>query len=109
MTTWRKIPDSLMFIASENPLKGAIRPVVSRRFIPASGRTPGDAPIIPTTGLLVLEALGGYKRYFGFDDAKITSRLEMIVTRKEWTEDPESCRDEVIRKQWPIVPESETV
>ena len=100
--TWRKVPATQLTVVSTNPIRGQEEAVVSRQFIPASARIPGDGCIVPTMGMLILTLESGAKRHYGFDDARITASLEMVVTRNEWTPDPESCRDEVIRKQWPV-------
>ena len=108
MKTYRYVPESIMTTVGENPLRGQISQIVKSQFIPASARVAGDYCTVPTMGVLVMTTANGKTRVYGFDDGKINSELRMIVTRKEWTADPDSCRDEVIRKQWPIVPSDRT-
>lgn len=103
MATFRYAPSSLMTIVSSNPLHGRIVPVVKHVFIPASARIAGDYCIISTMGVLVMTTDTGIERVYGMDQGAINSELRMIVSRNEWTDDPTSCRDEVIRNQWPIV------
>lgn len=102
MTTFRYVPESVMCVVSTHPVRDRMEPVVSRKFVPVSQRVPGDYCIDSTAGVLILTTLTGNTRVWGMDGAVITADLRMVVTRKEWTEDPESCSDEVIRKQWPI-------
>lgn len=105
MTTWRYVPDAMLTVVATNPIRGQNSPVVSRRFIPISARQQGDGCIRQDMGMLVLTMANGHKAHYGFDGAQITSDLRMVVTRTEWTDDPKSCGDEVIRNQWPIATE----
>jgi hypothetical protein len=86
---WRYLPDSLM---TERGLSLVVRTV----FVPPKARTPKDFPIISELGVLACDCANGEKRFFGFADARINSKLRMVVRLSDF-----HMRDEVIRKWEP--------